>query len=127
MIWSCEADKRPCICGCATLAMVVSRACMMVANMIDSVIMRRFLTPAAGREAAEVVAEALNETLQSRVFFVCEIIFAEQKVANAMMYIVFTEPARSRAAGRVDGASGRIRAQPRATPTDDPICHANVL
>src|SRR6202795_317262 len=40
-IWSCEADSVPCICGRATLAMVLSSVCMIVANMIERVIMGR--------------------------------------------------------------------------------------
>src|ERR1700722_7531619 len=40
-IWSCEADSVPCMCGKATLAMVLSSVCMIVANMIDRVIMGR--------------------------------------------------------------------------------------
>jgi hypothetical protein len=39
VIWSCEACRLPCMCGNATLAMVVSSACMMVASMIEMVIM----------------------------------------------------------------------------------------
>ena len=49
MIWSCEACSAPCMCGSATLAMVVSSACMMVASMIEMVIGQRF-RPVDGRE-----------------------------------------------------------------------------
>ena len=42
VIWSCEADRLPCMCGSATLAMVPSIAWMTVASMIDTVIMRRW-------------------------------------------------------------------------------------
>ena len=41
VIWSCEACRLPCMCGSATLAMVVSSACMMVASMIEMVIIPR--------------------------------------------------------------------------------------
>ena len=41
VIWSCEADRLPCMCGRATLAIVPSSAWMMVASMIDMVIMPR--------------------------------------------------------------------------------------
>src|ERR1700716_2173308 len=40
-IWSWDADSVPCMCGNATLAMVLSRVCMIVANMMESVIMGR--------------------------------------------------------------------------------------
>jgi hypothetical protein len=36
-----EADSVPCMCGKATLAMVLSRVCMIGANMIENVIMGR--------------------------------------------------------------------------------------
>jgi hypothetical protein len=38
VIWSCDACRLPCMCGSATLAIVVSSACMMVASMIEMVI-----------------------------------------------------------------------------------------
>src|SRR6185312_5017072 len=41
VIWSCEADRLPCMCGRATLAIVPSIAWITVASMIDTVIMRR--------------------------------------------------------------------------------------
>ena len=37
-IWSCELCSAPCMCGSATLAIVVSSACMIVASMIETVI-----------------------------------------------------------------------------------------
>jgi hypothetical protein len=50
VIWSCEADRLPCMCGSATLAMVPSIACMMVASMIEMVIMPRLMP--CGRPAS---------------------------------------------------------------------------
>ena len=44
--WFCEADSAPWICGRATLAIVLSTPCMIVASMIDTV-MRARLPPAA--------------------------------------------------------------------------------
>src|SRR3954469_12476796 len=41
LIWSCDADSVPCMYGSATLAMVVSSACMMVAVMAQIVTMFR--------------------------------------------------------------------------------------
>ncbi len=52
-IWSCEADSEPCMCGRATLVIVVSTPCMNVASMIEIVIATRL----AGR-AAELRAGA---------------------------------------------------------------------
>src|SRR5262249_42707709 len=40
-IWSCEQDSEPWICGSATLAIVVSTPCMIVAQVIDAVIAAR--------------------------------------------------------------------------------------
>ena len=40
-IWSCVAPIDPCMCGSATLAMVVSSACMIVASMMETTIMPR--------------------------------------------------------------------------------------
>src|SRR5215472_15562668 len=40
-IWSCEHEKLPWMCGSATLAIVVSPPCMMVAQVIDAVIATR--------------------------------------------------------------------------------------
>ncbi len=45
VIWSCEADRLPCMCGSATFAIVPSIAWITVASMIDSVIMRRSTAP----------------------------------------------------------------------------------
>ncbi|GAA0228246.1 hypothetical protein GCM10009125_16620 [Castellaniella daejeonensis] len=55
MIWSCEADNPPAMCGRATLAMVLSSVCMMVASMIDAVIMGRAAWSASGRRDFESV------------------------------------------------------------------------
>jgi hypothetical protein len=52
VIWSCEADSAPCMCGRATLAMVPSSAWMMVASMIEIVIMVRLIGGAAPAPAA---------------------------------------------------------------------------
>src|ERR1700744_1579932 len=41
VISSCDADSVPCICGSATLAMVLSSVCIRVASMIETVIMGR--------------------------------------------------------------------------------------
>jgi hypothetical protein len=41
VISSCEADSVPCMCGSATLAMVLSSVCIRVASMIETVIMGR--------------------------------------------------------------------------------------
>jgi hypothetical protein len=41
-IWSWEHEKLPCICGSATLAIVVSTPCMIVAQVIEAVIASRF-------------------------------------------------------------------------------------
>src|SRR6185437_5763946 len=41
VIWSWEAERLPCMCGSATLAIVPSIAWITVASMIDTVIMRR--------------------------------------------------------------------------------------
>src|SRR5579862_7245508 len=40
-IWSCEQEKLPCMCGNATLAIVVSTPCIKVASMIEAVIATR--------------------------------------------------------------------------------------
>src|SRR5579872_161770 len=40
-IWSCEHEKLPWMCGSATLAIVVSTPCMIVAQVIDAVIATR--------------------------------------------------------------------------------------
>src|SRR5207244_3783331 len=45
--WSCEAESAPWICGRATLAIVLSTPCMIVASMIDMVMRARL--PPAGR------------------------------------------------------------------------------
>ena len=42
VIWSCEAERLPCMCGKATLAIVVSSAWMMVASITEMVIIGRF-------------------------------------------------------------------------------------
>src|SRR5215469_11283596 len=42
-IWSCEHEKLPCMCGSATLAIVVSTPCMIVAQVIDAVIAVRLI------------------------------------------------------------------------------------
>ena len=42
MIWSGEAETEPCICGRATLAIVVSSEFITVASMIEMVIGQRF-------------------------------------------------------------------------------------
>ncbi|GAB2448458.1 hypothetical protein GCM10027081_57760 [Cupriavidus yeoncheonensis] len=42
VISSCEADSVPCICGSATLAMVLSSVWISVASMIETVIIGRF-------------------------------------------------------------------------------------
>src|SRR5580704_12175710 len=42
-IWSCEQLKLPWICGSATLAMVVSTPCMIVAQVIEAVIAARLI------------------------------------------------------------------------------------
>ena len=54
-IWSCVADMPPCMCGNATLTIVVSTTCMTVASMIDTVIMPRL----SGAAEALVVAPAV--------------------------------------------------------------------
>ena len=41
VIWSWELWSAPCMCGSATLAIVVSSACMIVASMMDTVIIPR--------------------------------------------------------------------------------------
>jgi hypothetical protein len=41
-IWSCVADMLPCMCGKATLTIVVSTTCITVASITDTVIMPRF-------------------------------------------------------------------------------------
>src|ERR1700758_958777 len=43
VIWSCVADRLPCMRGSATLAMVLSSACRIDASMIVTVIMPRWL------------------------------------------------------------------------------------
>jgi len=43
-IWSCDADRLPWMCGNATLAIVLSTPCMIVASMIDTVMALRFAT-----------------------------------------------------------------------------------
>src|SRR5258708_39484691 len=45
---SLAADRLPCIYGRATLAIVESSACMIVASMIESVMAPRYLTAMAG-------------------------------------------------------------------------------
>src|SRR3984885_15125116 len=40
-IWSCEQDRLPWMCGSATLAIVVSTPCMIVAKVIDAVMAMR--------------------------------------------------------------------------------------
>jgi len=46
-IWSWVADMLPCMCGNATLTIVMSTTCMIVASMIETVIMPRLSgTPA---------------------------------------------------------------------------------
>ena len=52
VIVSCEAPRSPVIDGRATLAIVVSSTCMIVASMIDSVISPRCFTSTAGAETA---------------------------------------------------------------------------
>src|ERR1700760_4574244 len=42
VIWSCELCSAPCMCGSATLAIVVSSACMIVASMMETVIIPRW-------------------------------------------------------------------------------------
>jgi hypothetical protein len=58
VISSCDADSVPCICGRATLAIVLSSVCISVASMIDSVIMPRF-KGAASRCAARPCGTAV--------------------------------------------------------------------
>ena len=41
VLCSCEADSEPCMCGSATLAIVPSSACMMVAIITTQVIIER--------------------------------------------------------------------------------------
>jgi hypothetical protein len=50
---ACVADMLPCMCGKATLTIVVSTTCMTVASMTDTVIMPRF-TGAALLEVAVI-------------------------------------------------------------------------
>src|SRR5690349_7161155 len=45
-IWSCASDRLPCMCGSATLAIVVSTPCMNVASMIEILTARRFVAGA---------------------------------------------------------------------------------
>ena len=52
---SCAAPSEPCIEGRATLAIVVSSTCMIVASMIDTVIKPRLAT-AVGEEGALILA-----------------------------------------------------------------------
>ena len=54
-IWSCAHEKLPCMCGSATLAIVVSTPCMNVASMIDAVTAVR-LTRGAGAASAPLMA-----------------------------------------------------------------------
>ena len=42
MIWSWVAPRLPCMCGSATLAMVVSSACMIVASITETVMAPRW-------------------------------------------------------------------------------------
>ena len=57
MIWSCAAPSEPCIEGSATLAIVVSSTCMIVASMIETVISPLLATAGtAGAAAAEAAA-----------------------------------------------------------------------
>src|ERR1700730_414350 len=55
-IWSCEHDRLPWICGRATLAIVVSTPCMIVAQVIEAVIAARLIrgspSPSPGEAAA---------------------------------------------------------------------------
>src|SRR3954469_21250971 len=57
-VWACEADSVPFMEGSATLAMVVSSACMMVAVMAQIVTMFR-RRPGTAMGAAAVVLTAL--------------------------------------------------------------------
>src|SRR5580704_10853862 len=59
-IWSCEHEKLPCICGSATLAIVVSTPCIKVASMIDAVIAPRLIR---GPDAVSAEARALADPL----------------------------------------------------------------
>ena len=60
--WSCEADKLPWMCGSATLAIVVSTPCMIVAQVIEAVIAARLSRrPAAGSPPAAAPARPLDE------------------------------------------------------------------
>src|SRR5580692_6840702 len=57
-IWSCEHEKLPCICGSATLAIVVSTPCINVASMIDAVMAPRLIR---GPSAASARVAALDD------------------------------------------------------------------
>ena len=56
-IWSCEHEKLPWMCGSATLAIVVSTPCMIVAQVIDAVIATR-LTRGPGASSPNGAADS---------------------------------------------------------------------
>ena len=64
-IWSCVAERLPCMCGSATLAIVLSSACMIEASITDSVIRPRCGT---SRAMPGIVAAAalIDSRLQIR-------------------------------------------------------------
>src|SRR3974390_2003710 len=57
-IWSCEHEKLPCICGSATLAIVVSTPCMIVAQVIDAVIAVRLIRGPGDSPPTDAAASA---------------------------------------------------------------------
>src|SRR3954452_8705546 len=62
LIWSCDADSVPCMYGSATLAIVVSSACMMVAVMAQIVTMLR-------RRPGTAIGAEFGMTVQSCSWF----------------------------------------------------------
>src|SRR3984957_20445933 len=63
VISSCDADKLPCMCGSATLAMVLSSVWMTVASMIAIVSMGRLIGAAGLAElCSELTSADMNQT-----------------------------------------------------------------
>src|SRR5208282_4572365 len=63
-IWSCEHEKLPCMCGSATLAIVVSTPCIKVASIIDAVIMTRLIRGPAASSPARAAASLADPGLR---------------------------------------------------------------
>ncbi len=70
-IWSCVADRLPCMCGSATLAMVLSSACRIEASITESVMSprcgrRRVVGAAVADCARQSAADALRGLARQR-------------------------------------------------------------